>query len=64
MEAVFSSWRWLVSNVEDFKGRPTGKHFILCPFCGEEEIISFGRVPCNYCPNCGTDMREHSKEET
>ena len=58
MNAVFSSGKWLVSNVEDFKGRPTGKHFIHCTFCGKGEIISFGRAPFNYCPNCGADMRK------
>lgn len=48
---------WIIRNVQDWKGRPTGKKFIKCDQCEEEEIISFGRSPFNFCPNCGADMK-------
>ena len=49
--------KWIIRNVEDWMGRPTGKHFCKCDQCGEEEILSFRRRPFDFCPNCGADMK-------
>mgnify|MGYP007069842269 CR=1 FL=1 len=48
--------KWIFRNVEDFKGRPTGKHWCKCDQCGEEEILSYQRKPFKFCPNCGCRM--------
>ena len=49
---------WKMYAIDDFKGRRTGEHAIICDRCLMKEIIRFGQSKWNFCPNCGADMRE------
>ncbi len=48
--------KWLVRDVEDYKGKPTGKKYIMCDQCGQAVKHDFVRGLPNYCEGCGADM--------
>ncbi len=54
---------WLVSNVTDRRGRPTGNHRLRCDQCGTKYYLEWGKYLDDYklCPNCGADMRGESE---
>lgn len=54
---------WKTYAIDDFKGRRTGEHVIICDRCLMKEIIRFGQSKWNFCPNCGADMREEWRNE-
>lgn len=54
---------WKTYAIDDFKDRRTGEHAIICDRCLMKEIIRFGQSKWNFCPNCGTDMREEWRHE-
>ena len=39
------------------------EHLYKCPLCGHSAFISFGGIPCNYCPECGAKMDGERKGE-
>ena len=42
-------------------------HHLMCPICGEYFCRTDAEqctIPCNFCPNCGADMRKPYKTES
>lgn len=51
---------WIFKTVfpNDKSEFPMG--YLVCPVCGSHHRNS---TPCNYCPNCGADMRGETNED-
>lgn len=56
--------RWLISNITDRHGRPTGNHRLRCDQCGKKYYLELDKDLDDYklCPCCGADMRGESDD--
>ena len=51
--------RWIEHIHFDAFGSPNGANY-ECPVCHYDDV--YDETDCNFCPNCGADMRESESE--